>query len=307
MIAISSVKEMPYEDINLSDNRLEGKQIEELIDEISLNTKSIDLSRNKLGKFSTQLFSHIALKNSLLQKLNLEKTSLGDASAISILSYVQVSKHIQSVNLSDNSLSDAIVGPLQDAIDNHSCLNELYLRWNNFSGNFGISFFNYFIQPDKISKFNLRVLDLGCNHLGKGLKVDPAAPVSRRGQTLLEMSKALGKFLETNQLLVHLDLSSNKFRIEECQDIALGLRSNHTIFGMHFDGNFGYIDSEGFLIVEDAIKDPSGPHVARRIDSVNIHSNYKKFRSQIDETVAKNCCWICDGWVEMKFVYTKGK
>lgn len=64
MVAISSTNQMPYEEINLSDNRLEGNKIETLIEEISMNTKKIDLSKNRLGKHAQQLFSHITLKKS---------------------------------------------------------------------------------------------------------------------------------------------------------------------------------------------------------------------------------------------------
>lgn len=111
--------------------------------------------------------------------------------------------------------------------------------------------------------------------------------------------------MEKNKTLVHLDLCSNKFRFEECQDIAEGLKSNLSIYGIHFEGNFGYIDSEGYLVLEDSTKDISSEHITRKIDSVNIQSNFKKFKTQ--DTPAKNYCWICDGWVEMKFSFTKGK
>ena len=130
-----------------------------------------------------------------------------------------------------------------------------------------------------MSKFQLRVLDLGWNHLGKGLKVDGPPPARRRGQPQLELSKALGLFLEQNKTLVHLDLCSNKFRLEECQDISQGMISNNSIFGMHFEGNFGYIDSEGFLVLDDAVKDISSEHLTRKIDSVKIHNNFKKFNN----------------------------
>ena len=64
MVAVSSTKELPYEEVILSDNRLEGEKIETLIQNISLNAKKIDLSNNKLGKLAQNLFSHISLKKS---------------------------------------------------------------------------------------------------------------------------------------------------------------------------------------------------------------------------------------------------
>jgi hypothetical protein len=46
---------------------------------------------------------------------------------------------------------------------------------------------------------------------------------------------------------MHLDLSFNKFTFQDTEIMALGLRKNHTIHGLHFEGNEGRIDSLGFL------------------------------------------------------------
>ena len=49
-----------------------------------------------------------------------------------------------------------------------------------------------------------------------------------------------------NKNLVHVDLSSNGFNEEESKIIGEGLDSNHKIYGFHFGGNHGFIDSQGF-------------------------------------------------------------
>jgi len=67
--------------------------------------------------------------------------------------------------------------------------------------------------------------------------------------------------------LRHLDLSSNYFRLESSQKIAESLNKNKTIYGFHYSGNCGYVDSRGFLIVdEEKGDDLTGIHIKKRID-----------------------------------------
>lgn len=49
----------------------------------------------------------------------------------------------------------------------------------------------------------------------------------------------------------HLDISNNYFNVESSYKIAEALTKNKTIYGIHYSGNAGYIDSRGFLIVDE--------------------------------------------------------
>jgi len=46
-------------------------------------------------------------------------------------------------------------------------------------------------------------------------------------------------------------LSYNNFALEECQLISCALAKNQTIIGFHFAGNHGYIDPNGYLIINN--------------------------------------------------------
>ena len=59
----------------------------------------------------------------------------------------------------------------------------------------------------------------------------------------------LGNVLTVNKNLIHVDLSDNNFNQEESTIIAEKLHANKKIYGFHFNGNYGYIDSKGFLKV----------------------------------------------------------
>ena len=299
---------MKFASINLSDNRLQGEDVEVMIKNINILTKKIDLSKNKIGKYSLVLYPHLTVLKSDLRVLNLEKTALGDNTAVELITYAKKSVSLESLNLSENNLTDAISSALIQTLDDHGTLKELYLRWNGLTDKFGKEFFGFFTQDTHVNRLPLKVLDLSYNCMGKGLKVIKDQPQRRgRGPVIPELSGSIKKFLDTNTKLVHLDFSSNKFRFEECIDIRDGLKDNYTIFGFHFQGNYGYVDSEGFLVVDEMVKDFSSEHHARKIDSVNRLDNYHQFYQQVEAADARNCCWICDGWIEMKFEYTKSK
>ena len=40
------------------------------------------------------------------------------------------------------------------------------------------------------------------------------------------------------------------FTYNDSVQIAQGLEKNKTIIGIHFSGNWGYVDSRGFIVVE---------------------------------------------------------
>jgi len=54
-----------------------------------------------------------------------------------------------------------------------------------------------------------------------------------------------------NKKLRHLDISYNKFTMEEIELIGEGLKANHTILGIHVEGNQGYYDHKGYLIPKE--------------------------------------------------------
>ena len=65
------------------------------------------------------------------------------------------------------------------------------------------------------------------------------------------MAQAISNCLRVNKTLQHLDLSFNNFNKESSQLISEGLEPNKTLLGFHFKGNYGYVNSKGFLILAE--------------------------------------------------------
>jgi len=42
---------------------------------------------------------------------------------------------------------------------------------------------------------------------------------------------------------MHVDLSFNKFSLEDSEKVSKIISSNNTMFGFHFDGNVGVVDN----------------------------------------------------------------
>ncbi len=80
----------------------------------------------------------------------------------------------------------------------------------------------------------LRVLDFSCNSLGLG-----------PGSFIGEITSFFGK----NKTLRHLDMSNNYIDYENSVKISEGLEKNQSIYGFHYAGNCGYVDSRGFLVI----------------------------------------------------------
>lgn len=87
--------------------------------------------------------------------------------------------------------------------------------------------------------------------------------------------------------------------MDESKQIGESLESNTTIYGFHFAGNHGFIDSRGFYICDQ--KDITTLH---SLIDVRINSYDLAFRREpigFEPTSYRNVCWICEGWYEETF------
>lgn len=66
-----------------------------------------------------------------------------------------------------------------------------------------------------------------------------------------------------NKSLIHIDLSHNSFCYEAGLIMQEGLRLNHTLLGLHMNGNHFNIDANGFI--QPSHSEASTAHVFTRI------------------------------------------
>ena len=164
------------------------------------------------------------------------------------------------------------------------------------------------------------MVDLCWNGLGQG---------HRQPGTV---GKNLGDAIKENKSIIHFDLSFNKIGPTDTIAIGQGLMTNNSLYGFHFRGNSGKVDSLGFLKVNidgSSSQMITDHHLDRPINGVRPTLIGKKkqrspvrigqkyvFNEQAGEVTGcphmkkwetddlnqdKDQCWVCESWVESAF------
>ena len=97
---------------------------------------------------------------------------------------------------------------------------------------------------------------------------------------------------------MHVDVSFCELKIKEVELLAKSLEKNHILYGLHFEGNSGFIDHKGFLkCTEKEFSQyplPIMKGILRRINGVRPHLTTNTYKDQ----EARDVCWICQSWQE---------
>ena len=336
-------------EINLRKNRLSDISIIPLFQTIIKNNMLlkqlvlIDLSYNRIAIAATELIcKYIIDYNCCLEHLNLESNNLGNNNARKIINSISTNleTRMKYLNLAQNLLDDEVSNELATLIRKCENLQVLILYQNQFA-NQGAG-----LMMAEIKKhLGLKILDLSWNLIGTNLTdeiptLDELTKASKDpnnhfDNAYLNELKYTSQFRRagsispdrigskvsyfTNQLcelfhnknteLLHLDISYNNINVVDSTAISEHIKDNHTILGVHVDGNGMWVDELGFVYpIEKSKYKPN--HFAnsqlfyRIADDhpLNISSviNVQKLRS-------KNNCWICEGWREIKFHYKPNK
>jgi len=182
--------------------------------------------------------------------VNLEGNKLGDSAVGQLCDAIITNFSLRKLNLGKNFLSDKVTEKVSRMLELNSSLEELYLQWNQIKSQGGTNLVNGLQQAPK-----LRVLDLSWNSLG---------------QNGSQFAKSFAAYIAGNTTLIHLDLSNNYINKEDTKIIAEDLKANHSLYGLHFHGNMGYVDFKGFLVALENLDTLSG-----RVSQPAINSFHK--------------------------------
>ena len=166
-----------------------------------------------------------------LLEINLEGNKLGDYALKSLCETIADNDTIKRLNLSRNFITDRAAEDIGKMVSQNNSLEELYLRWNQIKNQGGT-----FIFEGLKTTSQLRVLDIAFNSLGLGTGT---------------FAQSFADYITKDIRLIHLDLSNNYINRSDSLTISKALESNHTVYGFHFQGNVGYVDAKGFLVIPD--------------------------------------------------------
>ena len=345
--------------LNLEKNRLSDMSLIPLFQTIIENNYLLDklleinLSYNKIGIAAIELLvKYISNYNCVLQNLNMENNLLGDVNTKKIIEAISnnLMNEMKYLNLSKNLLDDEVAIDLSILIKKCIKLNVLILYQNQLSNEGG-----GIIMSEIKKHTGLKILDLSWNLLGTNLKdeiptLNELLLVNKEYNTntinhfdnanLNEMKYALKQNIYnlnninnsilpdrndnkvsyfTSELcklfhnkyceLLHLDLSYNNLNYHDCKAISEHIKYNHTILGIHVDGNDMWVDELGFVYPIEKSKYKQN-HFAQSQIFYRITNDHPLARSNIinvQKLRSKNNCWICEGWREIKFHYKPNK
>lgn len=265
--------------VNLADNRLSKKGSRTIIKSLKPSICSLDLSQNVIDEVGAYSLGEFAkLKANSLRQLDLENTRLGDTGVISLCKQLLDHPKLSILNLSKNRITDSGCGAISQLVSETFYFTTLLLHWNYISGDGAAK-----VLGAAARYGSMKVFDLSWNSVG-------------RAKTKVFV-KQLADTLTTQENIMHMDLSHNQIRREHCKEISESLKSNHTLWGLHFADNEGYtVDAKGYL-VEDTLDVPVGAqHIEHRIGTLEMLR--KRLRASRRGRKQGGNCWICEGWSE---------
>eukprot|EP00746_Dinoflagellata_sp_MGD_P149240 gnl/MRDRNA2_/MRDRNA2_81299_c1_seq1.p1 gnl/MRDRNA2_/MRDRNA2_81299_c1~~gnl/MRDRNA2_/MRDRNA2_81299_c1_seq1.p1 ORF type:complete len:1465 (+),score=308.52 gnl/MRDRNA2_/MRDRNA2_81299_c1_seq1:52-4446(+) len=232
--------------VNVAHNRIGAQGFVDLFAVLQAsNVQSINLEDNQCGEKSGLVIARAIDESGrrwTLTELNLSGNSLGDTAVEKLCEALTPCKQLAGLGLARNELGKMDISgkALGDFISTSISLSVLDLHWNYFRGAGGLALITGIYENGNDPNTKMTRLNLAWNRLG--------APIKSGNDNFSELSaKMMASVFQCSKALFHLDLSYNGFASAECKILAEGLRTNHTLFGIHLNGNDCAIDDLGFI------------------------------------------------------------
>lgn len=283
------------EALNMAHNRITDKVAANLISNAvaaapGSNLQQLNLSNNALSLASSQALCDLLRDSKTLVALNLSHNQLKDREMQLLCEALQKNQTLLRLHLSENKFGIPGMTSIAKFLEENAKIEEIYLSWNQIRGVGALKI----VETLKFHA-SLRVCDLSWNALASSELVKPRAVVS-----------ALADALASNKVLVHLDLSNNRFDVEDCAVLGKQLESNQTLIGLHMSGNCGAVDSRGFLVpkqTETTLWDQHKCYSMAVFEETYCEAGSGVFPAHLTPLVDKNC-WYCGHWTEYRFAWT---
>jgi len=277
--------------------------------------KHLDLSYNStIGpEFYRQLADILDDPRTSLEYLSLEANNMGDKPLGYLCEKICQNSNLTVLNLSKNNITDQGVGVYSSSQHEEGtglckvlrhCKNirGLFLHFNRILGPGGAQ-----LARSLTSNRFLKVLDISFNQICGGIT---SRDMEKALTARHDYASSWAECFKRNADLIHVDISNNNLRLLEMEIIAEGLKTNHTILGIHIMGNEAEIDNKGFVqtsLEEHAFENRLlGPQLMTRINPQFENSTgIIKGQVALELKVSDNC-WICEGYRHFEFTFKPG-
>ena len=309
------------------------------------NLEYLDVSSNLLGDENIKKISDALAEFAQYRMVtvNYGNNQISDDSIPSICNMLTQCTGLRVLILNWNKLTNPGATQLMKKLRTHSELRILDLAWNNIGNdltvepkyeeivntdltNPGRNMHNFELNETcRTMRFNFRrnpllpPLDPKGGNKKPQKKNDPKAatktgplykipkPIPVPSTPVSPFSNELGQYFhETMISLIHLDISHNNLPTTDAKFLAEEIKDNHTILGIHVDGNEMTIDGLGFISPLESDKKEENYFANSQI-YYELGKDFNLTKTNVDNVRkirSKNNCWICEGWREVKFEFT---
>lgn len=329
-VLLTSVKQSKYNLFNkittldLSFNKITRDGIFSLCDYIStkdselnyLNLESNCLENDNIIKICNAITKNLSKK---IRYLNFGNNNLNDDSAYVISNLVENCEFLQALILHSNQFKNYGASLIVSKIKKHPLMKIFDISWNLIGDNLVETNIK-----DQIIKDNQNITNVkdttnfeeskGYNNaelfniknsmeINFKKKLNPVV-ITKTNQISLFTKELCELFKEKDCNIIHLDISHNNINLIDCRQISIDVKANHSILGIHLDGNEMEIDELGFISTNPLTNYNKNfiCHAQSQI-SYNFNKLIKSKVSNIRKIRSKNNCWICEGWREISFTY----
>ena len=310
--------ECHLKDIILENTNLTNKSIDLLSQEIKNNIDSyiqcLNFGRNNLTENSINSICDLIKHCYALRVLQLHGNKINNKGGALLISTISTNREIKFLDISNNEIGNNITNEVtrEEIYKTNDPLRSTFRNYDlkEFSKTMNIKFKDIVLpsieENGKGAKNKIPKPDyLKSIKLQKNMKI-PEIPIS-------PFAIALGQLFKSKEVgLVHLNISHNKINYIDCSHIEEEVKNNHTILGIHVEGNEMSIDSLGFIHAfkknerkNDYFANSQISYETKYNKESNILMGNSLLKSKITkhlEIKHKNNCWICEGWNEMQFI-----
>ena len=295
-------------ELNLEDNNLQDSNIIRICDSICNNSKLklayLNLGKNEISDNSIESLSNLISICENLKVLILRYNNLGNNSGALIINKIRDLSQLKMLDLSWNKIGDELTQEM--LFEEIANLNpDPKKKYTNYELNKCASEKRFHFEKNPfIIKNELNIKSK--KDKTKINKIDIITKLKIPEREASNFAKELGKYFSLRENpLVHLDISHNNLPYEDCLLLSKESKKNHSILGIHVDGNEMEINSLGFIIPIDKFSKTKSFYSKIHIFN-NIDSNLELSKSNIEKIKnirSRNKCWICEGWREIEFIF----
>ena len=292
-----------------------------LLDDSNSNLEHLNIEGNLFGnRLIIYLIKKIIKSKSfLIRYLNFGANNINDDCASEMALLVKNCIYLKVFILYQNNFKNFGMSLIMSELKKHIYIKFLDISWNLIGSNLSedIPTREELIKDNKDNKnrvFNNAELE----EIRMTLKFPKPTIVSSlsKSKSLPDLNlkkniispfvKELCELFKNEDIeLLHLDISHNNIGYFDCKQIENDVKFNHSILGIHVDGNNMFIDELGFIHAVDKLHYEKN-HFASSQIFYRINNEHPLIKSNIlnvKKIRGKNNCWICEGWREKYFEY----